>query len=53
MYKAAGAPAPVKNINKGELGVRMGPEMEAQRECVPIGIRAEWWGSVCQGLEVV
>jgi hypothetical protein len=50
MYRAEGAPAPVKNSSKGELVVRMGPEMEAQREWVPMGTRAAWWGEVSQGL---
>jgi hypothetical protein len=50
VYTAEGAPAPVKNISKGELGVRMGPEMEAQREWVHMGTRSAWWGEVSQGL---
>jgi hypothetical protein len=52
MYRAEEPPAPVKKMSKGELGdLRVGPEIEAQSECVPMLTRPEWWGSVSQGLE--
>jgi hypothetical protein len=53
VYSAEGPPAPVKKISKGELGGRMGPEMEAQRECVPMLTRPECSGELSQGLSDV